>query len=247
MLDSNSPQGFFNASQTGRERYSNPFYNIPLQYLPLNIDGMLLWAEHFLFRNGFYKQALNRIANYFITSLNVECSDSDAKERYREIFEGLHWRQILSVAGLNLLAYGNSFVTVNQGFLRNLSCSKCGRVDSIDKLDDFEFNKGKYYRRCLKCNFKGEHQPIDKPSSAIEKIHVVHWPAKEIKIRHEDTTGEYEYFWDIPQQYVKKVTTKNKQYLRVCFYLRICSCCKLLKNIMKLFVLKILHRLELFL
>jgi hypothetical protein len=41
---------------------------------------------------------------------------------------------------------------------------------------------------------------------------VVHWPAKEIKIRYEDTTGEYEYFWDIPQQYIKKVTTKNNKF-----------------------------------
>jgi len=111
-----------------------------------------------------------------------------------------------------LLAYGNSFITVNQGFNRNLSCPKCGRVDNIDKLEDFEFNKGKYVKRCLKCSYKGEHSVIDKPSSDIDKIHVVHWPAKEIKIRNEDTTGEYEYFWDIPQQYIKKVTTKNNKF-----------------------------------
>jgi hypothetical protein len=212
MTNSNDPQAFFGAGQNSRERYSNPFYNIPLQYLPLNIDGMLLWAEHFLFRNGFYKQALNRIANYFITSLNVECDDKEAKEKYREVMEQLRWRQILGVAGLNLLAYGNSFITVNQGFNRNLACPSCGRTDNIDKLEDFEFNKGKYYRRCPKCNFKGEHEAIDKPSNSLEKIHVVHWPAKEIKIRHEDTTGEYEYFWDIPQQYSKKVTTKNNKF-----------------------------------
>lgn len=212
MTNSNDPQSFFGGGLNSRERYSNPFYNIPLQYMPLNIDGMLLWAEHFLFRNGFYKQALNRIANYFITSLNVECDDKEAKEKYREVLEQLRWRQILGVAGLNLLAFGNSFITVNQGFNRNLACPKCGRTDNIDKLEDFEFNKGKYYRRCPKCNFKGEHEAIDKPSNALEKIHVVHWPAKEIKIRHEDTTGEYEYFWDIPQQYSKKVTTKNNKF-----------------------------------
>ena len=212
MFNSNEPQSYFGAGMTGRDRYSNPFYNIPLQYLPMNMEGMLLWAEHFLFRNGFYKQALNRIANYFITSLNIECDDKEAKDRYQEVFEKLKWRQILSVAGLNLLAYGNSFITVNQGFNRNLSCPKCGRVDNIDKLEDFEFNKGKYVKRCLKCSYKGEHSVIDKPSSDIDKIHVVHWPAKEIKIRNEDTTGEYEYFWDIPQQYGKKITTKNNKF-----------------------------------
>ena len=197
---------------SNKDRYTNPFYNIPLQHMPLNIEGMLLWAEHFLFRNGFYKQALNRISNYFITSLNVECDDHEAKEKYREVLEQLKWKEILGVCGLNLLAYGNSFITVNQGFNRNLACPKCGRVDNIDKLNNFEFNKGIYVKTCLKCGYKGEHKVIDKPSNDIDKIHVVHWPAKEIKIRYEDTTGEYEYFWDIPQQYIKKVTTKNNKF-----------------------------------
>jgi hypothetical protein len=76
MINSNEPQAFLQSGLGKNDRYSNPFYNIPLQYMPLNIDGMLLWAEHFLFRNGFYKQALNRIANYFITSLKIECDDS---------------------------------------------------------------------------------------------------------------------------------------------------------------------------
>lgn len=212
MINSNEPQAFLQSGLGKNDRYSNPFYNIPLQYMPLNIDGMLLWAEHFLFRNGFYKQALNRIANYFITSLKIECDDSEAKEKYREVLEDLGWRQILSVSGLNLLAYGNEFLTVNQGFNRNLSCPKCGRVDNIDRVGNFEFNKGKYSKVCLKCGYKGEHPVIDRPSNDLSKIHVVHWPAKEIKIRYEDTTGEYEYFWDIPQQYIKKVTSKNNKF-----------------------------------
>ena len=212
MINSNQPQDFFNEGMSGRERYSNPFYNIPLQYMPLNIEGQLLWAEHFLFRNGFYKQALNRISNYFITSLSIECDDHEAKEKYEEVFEQLKWRQILSVAGLNLLAYGNEFMTVNQGFNRYLTCPQCGRVDNIDKLNNFEFNKGRYVKTCMKCQYKGEHKAVDKPSTDVDKIHVVHWPAKEIKIRHEDTTGEYEYFWDIPQQYIRKVTTKNNKF-----------------------------------
>lgn len=66
--------------------------------------------------------------------------------------------------------------------------------------------------QCLKCGYKGEHKCTDKPANDVEKIHVVHWPAKEIKIRYEETTGEAEYFWDIPQQYGKKVTTKNNKF-----------------------------------
>lgn len=212
MFTPDDPQSFFKIGDKGRDRYSNPFYNIPLQYLPMNIEGMLLWAEHFLYRNGFYKQALNRIANYFITSLTIECDDDEAKKKYTEVFEQLKWKQICSKAGLNLLAYGNEFITVNQGFYRYLTCPKCQKSTSIDKTNNFEFNKGDYLFQCLKCGYKGQHQCVDKPANDVQKIHVVHWPAKEIKIRYEDTTGEAEYFWDIPQQYAKKVTTKNNKF-----------------------------------
>lgn len=212
MTTPDDPQSYFKVGDNGRDRYSNPFYNIPLQYLPMNIEGMLLWAEHFLYRNGFYKQALNRIANYFITSLSIECDDEEAKKTYQEVFEKLKWKQVLSRAGLNLLAYGNEFVTVNQGFHRYLNCPGCGKSSNIDKLQNFEFNKGKYSMTCLKCGYKGEHKCNDKPANDVDKIHVVNWPAKEIKIRYEETTGEAEYFWDIPQQYAKKVSTKNNKF-----------------------------------
>lgn len=212
MTTPDDPQSYFKVGDNGRDRYSNPFYNVPLQYLPMNIEGMLLWAEHFLFRNGFYKQALNRIANYFITSLTIECDDEEAKKTYRETLDKLQWKKICSKAGLNLLAYGNEFVTVNQGFHRYMTCPNCNKTSNIDKLNNFEFNKGKYMMTCLKCSYKGEHKCVDKPANDIEKIHVVHWPAKEIKIRYEETTGESEYFWDIPQQYAKKVITKNNKF-----------------------------------
>ena len=212
MINSDDPQSYFNLANSGRDRYSNPFYNIPLQYLPMNIEGMLLWAEHLLFRNGFYKQALNRIANYFITSLTVDCDDEEAKKKYVEIFDKLQWKKVCSKAGLNLLAYGNEFITVNQGFYRYLTCPSCKKTSNIDKLNNFEFNKGKYLMTCLKCSYKGEHECVDKPANDVEKIHVVHWPAKEIRIRYEETTGEAEYFWDIPGQYSKKVMTKNNKF-----------------------------------
>lgn len=212
MTTPDDPQSYFKVGDNGRDRYSNPFYNIPLQYLPMNIEGMLLWAEHFLFRNGFYKQALNRIANYFITSLSIDCDDEEAKKTYQETLDKLSWKKICSKAGLNLLAYGNEFVTVNQGFYRYLVCPQCEKASNIDRLQNYEFNKNKYMMQCLKCSYKGEHKCTDKPANDLDKIHIVHWPAKEIKIRYEETTGESEFFWDIPQQYAKKVTTKNNKF-----------------------------------
>jgi len=208
-----SPQNFFGAMES-QERYPNPYYNIPLQYLPLNMDGMLWWADHFLFRNGFYKSALSRIANYFITSLVIKCEDEDAKKKYEEILKKISWKEQLGIGGLNLLAYGNAYISTNPGFTRYLQCPKCLKVTNINKIDDFQFKQGKYYYSCLnpRCKHTGEHDCVDKSSKDPNQIKVVHWPAREVKVRSEDTTGQAEYYWDIPNSYIQKVTSKNNKF-----------------------------------
>ena len=111
-------EGFFNTGAS-KNKYANPFYGVPMQYLPTNMDDMLWWADHFLLRFGFYRNALSRIANYFITQVSVDCDDEKSEEQYKEIFDELNWKEILSEAGINLLAHGNVFISINQGFDRD--------------------------------------------------------------------------------------------------------------------------------
>lgn len=204
---------FLNGGETrNRDKYVNPFYGIPLQYLPQNMDGMLKWANHFLLRFPFYKTALQKISNYFITQLLIDCEDEESKQEYQEIFDDLGWKELLGEAGLNLLAYGNTFVSINQGFNRFLQCPKCGKFTIIDRINNFKFDKGKYIYTCPNCQFKGPHRSIDKPNKDVNKINVKFWDVTEIKVRYEDTTGEAEYFWEVPQIYKNKVTAKNDKF-----------------------------------
>ena len=202
---------FFNMGGTAN-KYANPFYGIPLQYLPLNMDGMLWWADHFLMRFGFYRTALSRIANYFITQLNIDCEDEKAKDQYQEIYDTLNWKEVLGEAGLNLLGYSNSCVSINQGFERFLCCPKCNKFSAIERIENFKFDKGKFTYTCPHCAFAGVHKVVDKPSRDISKINIICWNPREIKLRNEETTGAYEYYWDIPELYKKKVTAKNDKF-----------------------------------
>jgi len=200
------------AGGQGASKYVNPFFGIPLQFLPLNMDGMLWWANHFLFRFDFYKSSLQRVANYFITSLSVDCDDEESVEEYKNVFDKLNWKETLSECGLNLLAYGNAFVTVNQGFHRFLICPHCSKVSLIDRIHDYTFEKGQYNYRCPRCNFKGVHIIKNKPSKDTNKINVINWNPMEIKLRHDEPSASYEYFWEIPELYKKKVTQKNNKF-----------------------------------
>lgn len=208
------PQGFFGQGPQGlAERYASPFYGVPHRYLPQNMDHMLWWADHFLLRFGFYRAVLSRISNYFITELQIECDDTKAKERYRDILEELQWKQVVAMAGLNLLAYGNVFMSINRGFTRFVTCPNCGKVTNLDKLNDYQFSKdAKFTAHCEKCSYHGLHEVSDKPTRDVNRVNVTFWNPREIKIRYEETTSAAEYYWDIPKDYSNKVMQKDNKF-----------------------------------
>lgn len=214
-VNSDGPIGFFGGAGNAGDRYANPFYGVPHKYLPQNMDHMLWWSNYFLMRFGFYRAALNRITNYFITSITIECDDSAAKRKYEEAFEKLHWKQKLSTAGMDLLAFSNLFMSINQGFDRYLNCPKCGKVNNIAKIKDYDFSAlGKYTMTCPnpKCKYRGEFQVIDKPSKDIEKISITYWAPRDILMNWDETTGTGEYFWNIPQGYKSKALKPNNKF-----------------------------------
>jgi hypothetical protein len=213
-IDNAQIPNFFGAG-AGPLRYSNPFYGVPQQFLPLNIDHQIWWSAHFLVRFGFYRTALERIANYFITSLKIECDDIDTKQKYEDAFEKLKWKERLAESGLNLLSSGNLMVSVAQGFDRFLQCQTegCKRITNIQKIDNYEFTaKGHYILQCPQCQVKGDHLCIDKPSKDLERLNLIFWNPREIQIRFDRTTNTSEYLWDIPQEYSSKVTQVNNKF-----------------------------------
>ena len=220
--DVGMPPNFFGGSggngsggNVGNLRYSNPYFGVPFQFLPLNVDQQLWWANHILFRFSFYRTVLSRISNYFITSLKIECDDPEAKRKYTEIFDEMHWKEVLAMTGLNLLAYGNVMATIAQGFNRFLQCPNpsCKRITNIEKLDDYEFNdKGQYNCICKGCNKKGIHKVINKPSQDLSQLQVIFWNPREILVRFDKSTNAYEYHWKIPLEYSTKITEVNNKF-----------------------------------
>lgn len=211
MLQGDISDGFF-SSQTKSKKYPNPFFGVPLQYLPTNMDGMLWWSEQFLMRFGFYRSAISRVADYFITQISIDCEDEESEEEYRKIFEELGWKKILQEAGLNLLAYSNTFISINQGFNRFLCCPKCKKFTIIDRIQNYKFEKGDYFYKCLGCSYDGIHRLVDKPVKDVKKINTVCWNPREIKLKHEETSNTSVYFWEIPKTYSQKVTKKGDHF-----------------------------------
>jgi len=213
MSDLSGPSGFFPTTGAARNKYPNPFYGVAMQYMPMDATSQMWWANHFLLRFGFYRTALARIANYFITELNIECTSAKDKKVYEDTLKALFWKEKLGEAGINLLAYGNSYASISPGFNRFLVCPKCGKTTSIESAEDYQFTtEGKYKYTCVKskCGYSGVFETFDKFSKDPNKIIVKFWAPREVLVRWEDVTEKGEYFWEYPQSYVKKVTQIDK-------------------------------------
>jgi hypothetical protein len=190
-----------------KRQYSNPFFGVAQEYHPINDDQMLWWANHFLFRFGFYRSALARIANYHLTTLNFECDDSAAKDKYKAALDAGSWKQVLSKAGLDLLAYGNVYATVVQGFDRFLMCNNCKRISNIEKLHDYTCTADlKFTATCNGCKKAGEHTVIDKGSKDLDRVNITFWNPRQVEVQYDEVSGSSRYFWMIPPEYVQKVT-----------------------------------------
>lgn len=211
----NDERFFFgqNAGSDSYSEYQNPFFGIPLQWLPRNIDDMSRWANHFLFRFPFYRSALSRIANYFITNIVIECENEQDKKVYEETFEVINWKAVLAEAGLNLLASGNVFLSINQFFTKNLCCINCQTTVNLDSEKiDFKFETGKYKSFCAKCKCETTHTPIDAASKDLSKLNIVSYPTEEIHIRMDSASKASEYFWEIPKQYLAQIKKKKNKF-----------------------------------
>lgn len=209
------PANFFEGQNfyAGNNQYPNPFFNIPMRWLPLNIDGMMRWADVFYLRMEFYRSALDRAVDYFITSLQIEEGDEATRKKYQEVFEKCDWKGKCKEAGLNLMAYGNNMVSFNQAFTRHLQCPECEKVTPIDKTDDYKFtSKGEYFSRCVKCGYSGRFEVNDQKLRDAEKLIIYFYKVKDVFIRREDFTGDCEYFVELTQDYKKRVFKPNNKF-----------------------------------
>jgi len=208
---SSGPSGFFNGGGLPNNQYPNPYYNVAQQYLPISVESQLWWMDYLLLRNGFLKSALARVVNYFINTLIIEDASEDVKKKYEEIFRTLKYKVLLNTSGLNLTAMSNEVVSVTQGFDRFLKCLDCNNTINIEKTNNYEFNKGKYTHTCPSCKSR-KSEIIDIPSKDIKKLSIIHWPIRQLITRHDKISGQTDYYWQIPQEYVRNVSKKNNKF-----------------------------------
>jgi hypothetical protein len=201
---------------TGADKYPNPFCDIASAYIPTDLNEILEWSEYLMLTTPPFKSVYERVARYFLTEVVVEGASDKEREKYEDFIKSkLHIIQQLAEIGDDYFVYGNSFVSIYFPFDRWLICPKCGTQYHIE-TQDFKFNRkeGAFYCDCKKCgskNIRMKHE--DRRSVSLDKVKIIRWNPKSIKLRVHPISGKTEYYLILEQDFVEKVCRGEPFYI----------------------------------
>lgn len=108
--------------------------------------------------------------------------------------------------------YGNVFISLYLPFDRMLICPQCGFNYHCETLR-YKFEKGEFVCTCKKCGYHGVFDHKDRRSPDIERVRLILWNPKTMKLRTHPISGKTEYFVELDGQFCEKIRTGNPFYL----------------------------------
>jgi len=204
----------------GAAPFADPYLDVASTAMPLSIPAMLRHAEWFSVTNETFREALNKVAAYFVTDIEIEGDLGDDEKRNQKDYLKDQMRLMSSLveASLNRLVYGNQYTSVVQPITRYLVCPKCHTqyraAEVIQHQKRFEFEwKQAFHCKCLSCGHKGKFGgganggPLDLPDESRPPIIKV-WNPHDIRHVYVEYLGRATKFdWVMPAD----VRTEIKQ------------------------------------
>lgn len=208
-------EGSSGISLSGVNKFPNPFWDIASEYVPRDITSILEWCEYLFMTFGTYRAAAKRVVRYFLTELVLEGEDEKEKEKYEKFLnDELHLMQRLADIGDDFMVYGNVFISVYFPFDRWLICPKCSTGYHVDTLDyQFMAKDGTFRGTCPKCESNVVYKREDRRSPQTEKVKLIRWNPKMIKMRVHPISGKVEYYLELEQNFVEKLRQGDKFFL----------------------------------
>jgi hypothetical protein len=201
----------------GESGFADPWSDMATAQMPLTIRSALWWSEYIWTVAGTYRTAMQRIASYFITDIELSGDVSeDEKLKYKTFLDSkLNLLSFVQLAADDRLAYGNAFLSVLVPFRRFLMCPKTGnlyplRVVHSNPLFKFEFSSNfEFVATCPVTGWRGPWSVQDKPVEEAKHVILKRWNVHEIELLHDPFTDEVAYLWRIPEDYKQLVRAGN--------------------------------------
>jgi hypothetical protein len=202
-------------TQAGAGKFPNPFFDIASEYVPRNLNQIFEWAEYIYMTYGTYRSAARKVVRYFLTELVLDGESETEREQYKDFLDNkLHMLTQLASIGDDYLCYGNVFVSIYFPFDRFLICRGCSTYYHIDTIPyKWDFKHMEFNGKCPKCGWEGAYDHEDVRSMDRDRVRLIRWNPKRIRLRVHDISGEIEYYYEPDPRFVRKLEEGNRFYL----------------------------------
>lgn len=192
-------------SDRNSSRYPSPFFDVSQQYVPPTIKELFKWVYFYATNNSFLGPALDKIARYPITDIILEDENADLVGSWKVLLSNtLQIKPFQMETNLDLVTYGNAFVTLHYPFARFLVCAQC-KESTAWKSAQKKIDNLKIKMKCSRCSHDGEAKIRDVPFKSVENIRLVRINPEFIDIKYNDASGRHTYLYSIPDKLKRQI------------------------------------------
>jgi hypothetical protein len=179
-------------------RYPSPFFDIAHTYLPNSTKDLLKWCRFYFLTNPLINAVCYKMAEYPVTDLLFDTEDTELKRRWTHLFRHiLKFKKFQVEAGLDYNTYGNCFISIFYPFIKFLICTSCRKRVRVDR-QKYTFREHRFHGTCRSCQHTGVFKVYDHYIRAVQDLRLIRWNPEYITIRHNEATGESQYYYRIP-------------------------------------------------
>lgn len=201
----------YNRGGQNVEPFPDPFCDYASTAMPSSMENALRWCEYIMLANGVYRSAIDRVIAYHITEVEIEGTDRDGKEKYKDyLADTLGIYKALPEIALDYCTYGNFFGSLIMPFRRNLSCPQCGFEAPLNRIHDnpnfsYKWSGAEFNASCPFCKYSGKWTHIDRRSHEEDDLLIKRWSPHEMELMWDPYTDQVGHIWRIPNHYKQNI------------------------------------------
>jgi hypothetical protein len=182
----------------------SPWFTVANQFVPRNLHDVIRWSRYITIQSPTTSEVIRKLSTYPITDFNIQTTKESVRTKYKEVLKSFRLKESLQNIGFEYFTIGNCFVSIYFPIHRTLICQHCKTEYSAKRASFITFKQYEFKGTCPHCGTQGIFQRRDTKSMAIEDMNIIRWNPEHIIVNHNPITGEYDYYYTIPN------TLKNK-------------------------------------
>lgn len=191
----------------------SPYFSIANQFLPRNLHDVIRWARYITLNSPVTTEVIRKLSMYPITEFVIDSEHRDTVELYKKIFTSYKLKTALHDIGFEYHTLGNVFVSVYYPIHRTLVCKNCGSAHNAKTATFVDFKNYEFVGTCPVCSKAGTFQRKDTKSLNIDDMNIIKWDPLNISVNHNIITGEYEYYYRIPNEVRRRVLQGDRLFV----------------------------------